>query len=169
MCVIVSIFDSPFREKCLVFLRKASNPLASSLAVTHSFRTGAFVIHTHSQVLCVNTVSCLYMWVFQCVCVCVDVVCTCALCVHACDCVECSLSSCVPNWLWHICGFSRRIRAGAKLLRNQCNRLCSPPFPSYSPLFAAPQSAPLFLSLSLRVSVSSLSFFFSLCLAQSPY
>lgn len=35
-----------------------------------------------------------------------------------------TLSSCVPNWLWHICGFSRQIRASAKLPRNQCNRLC---------------------------------------------
>lgn len=90
----------------------------------------------------------------------VYVVCMCCfVCVHACDCVGCvcvcSPSSCVPNWLWHICGFSRRIRAGAKLPRNQCNRLGSPPFPSYSSL-PAPQSAPSVASLSFFLPLSCL-------------
>lgn len=161
---MVSIFDSAFREKCLVFLRKASKPLASSLALTPSFHTGAFVIHAHSQTLGEHTVSSLYLrafhlWVFvytsfaHVLCAYTHVT---VLGVYASP-----LSSCVPNWLWHICGFSRRIRAGAKLPRNQCNRLHSPPLPSSSSLLLLPESAPLFLSVSVRLCLCSrLSFFF---------
>lgn len=163
MCVKISIFDSAFREKCLVFLRKASKPLASSLALTPSFHTGAFVIHAHSQTLGEHTVSSLYLrafhlWVFVCssfahvLCAYTHVT---VLGVYASP-----LSCCVPNWLWHICGFSRRIRAGAKLPRNQCNRLRSPPLPSSSSLLLLPESAPLFLSVSVRLCLCSrLSFF----------
>lgn len=175
MCVKISIFDSAFREKCLVFLRKASKPLASSLALTPSFHTGAFVIHAHSQTLGEHTVSSLYLrafhlWVFVCssfahvLCAYTHVT---VLGVYASP-----LSCCVPNWLWHICGFSRRIRAGAKLPRNQCNRLHSPPLPSSSSLLLLPESAPLFLSVSVRLCLCSrlsfFSFFFLLLCCSEP-
>lgn len=103
---------------------------------------------------------CVYMWSAHVLCVYMHVT---ELSVYASP-----LSSGVPNWLWHICGFSRQIRAGAKLPRNQCNRLRSPPFPSYSSLsldFSLPPSFCLSLSLPLSLLLP----FFSLCLAQSPY
>lgn len=121
-----------------------------------SFNTGAFVIHTHLQaLLSAHRVSSLYLWASPCVRVCL----CCNLYPHV-LCVymyvtelgvyACSLSSGVPNWLWHICGFSRQSRTGAKLPRNQCNRLRSPPFSSCSPLslnLTLPPPPPLSLSV----------------------
>ena len=130
-----------------------------------SLHTGAFCNpHTRRHWESTLGILSLFMSTFPCVpCVCVCIMLSPhVLCVYMhvtwVVCVSArSLSSGVPNWLWHICGFSRRIRAGAKLPRNQCNRLRSPPPITFPPL-PLPKSAPPPL-LSLLLSVSPLSFF----------
>lgn len=115
---------------------------------------------TLSESLSAHCVFSLFMSISACVCVCIYIYLLSAhvLCVYMhvteLGLYASSLSSCVPNWLWHICGFSRRIRAGAKLPRNQCNRLCSPSFPPHIPPFSS-VCPPCSLSFSLSLSLLS--------------